>query len=352
MRKKKSINIGVNPHVRPGNDVRPASLFIVFSALCLFIFSSLDTLRAQDIHFSQIDVNTVIYNPAYTGFFDGGSRFGVAYRNQWSTVSRAFQTVAATAEVALSRRRFYRDGLSLGVMLYNDRAGTLQYGTTAGSLALSYFKALGLNGNNFISLALQAGGGQAGFNTAEIDMDDPSDIITTTSANFISLAAGAAWFYQPNDDLYFKLAIAGHNLNRPNISYSYMSDAYIERRISLYSRAEYRAWSNLSLLPLIATMYQRNYRETMLGCDFKWYLSESSGSILNISAGLHYRWRDAAIIELVAEYNSFTFAFTYDANFSKLTPASNTVGAFELGIVYHANTTKRIKRKALPCPVM
>lgn len=340
-------------NAEPYSDETFGHQLSTFLFLLFISFSSLINLtQAQDIHFSQIDVNPVIYNPAYAGFFDGGTRFGVAYRNQWASVSRAFQTVAATAECAILRRRYYRDGLSVGVMLYNDRAGTLQYGTTAGNIILSYFKALGNQGNNFISLAVQGGGGQAGFNTAGIDMDDPSDMIQNTSATFATLSAGAAWFYQPVDDLYFKIALAGHNLNRPNVSYSSMSDAFIERRLNGYLRAEYRAWSNISLLPLAAAMLQKNYRETMLGCDVKWYVSESTGNNISFSGGIHYRWRDAALVELIAEWKSFTFALTYDANISKLTPASKSIGSFEIGIVYRTNSEKRVKRRALPCPVM
>ena len=344
-------NQGAEPK-EPTTECGRVTCLPLLILILIFHFSIINPLNAQDIHFSQIDVNPVIYNPAYTGFFDGGTRFGIAYRNQWASVSRAFQTVAATAECALLRRRYFRDGLSVGVMLYNDRAGTLQYGTTAGNLSLGYFKAIGNKGNNFISLAIQAGGGQAGFNTAEIDMDDPSDLLEKTSTNYVTVAAGAAWFYQPNDDLYFKLAVAGHNLNNPDISYSSMEDARIERRLSGYARAEYRAWGDISLLPLAAHLWQKNYHETIVGCDVKWYLSESSGHIFNVSGGIHYRWRDAALVELVAEWNSFTFAFTYDANISKLTPASKSIGSFEIGIVYRTISGKHVKRKALPCPVM
>lgn len=318
----------------------------------LALWTLTPSAKSQDIHFSQIDINPIIYNPAYTGFFDGGTRFGVAYRNQWASVSRAFQTMAATAECAIVRRRYYGDGVSLGVMLYNDRAGTLQYGNTAGNLSIGYYKAIGNQGNHFISVGIQGGGGQSGFNTAEIDMEDPTDLLEKTSTNFFTITAGVAWFYQPTDELYFKLAFAGHNLNRPNISYSSMSDAFIERRLSSYARAEYRAWGNISLLPLAAFMLQRNYRETMLGCDVKWYVSESSGNSLSLCGGIHYRWRDAALVELAAEWNSFVFAFTYDANISKLTPASKTIGSLEFGIIYRAHPGKRVKRKALPCPVM
>ena len=36
--------------------------------LCLYLLLS-PSLRSQDIHFSQIDINPVALNPAYNGFF-------------------------------------------------------------------------------------------------------------------------------------------------------------------------------------------------------------------------------------------------------------------------------------------
>ena len=56
--------------------------------------------------------------------------------------------------------------------------------------------------------------------------------------------------------------------------------------------------------------------------------------------------------QLTAEYNSFLFALTYDANISKLTPASKSFGAIELGIVYRMANNKRVNRKAMPCPII
>ena len=308
--------------------------------------------ECQDIHFSQIDINPILFNPAYSGFFDGTGRFGLAYRNQWASVSKAFQTVAATAEMSLARRRYYRDGLNLGMILYNDRAGTLHYGTTAGNIILSYYKALGSSNNNFVSLALESSCGQAGFNTSDIEMQDPSDKLENTSANFISIGGGVAWFYQPNDEVYLKLGLSARNINKPDISYLELRDAFIERKMSLYARLEYRAWSNVSLLPLVACMVQNNYREILFGGDVKYYLSEASHQTLIASAGIHYRWRDAALVELALEYNAFIFALTYDANLSKLTPASKSIGSFELGIVYRMIKNKKVNRKAMPCPII
>ncbi len=250
------------------------------------------------------------------------------------------------------RRRYWRDGLSLGLILYSDRAGTLHYGTTAGNVILSYYKALDNRNNNFISVAGEVGMGQAGFNPADVEFEDPTESLENTSANYISLGTGIAWFYQPNDILNFKIGLAAHNLNRPDISYLTGDDTHIERKYSSYARAELRLWPSVALLPLVAAMFQRNNREIVFGCDAKWYLSESSFQQISIGAGLNYRWRDAAMVELTAEYNSFLFALSYDANLSKLTPASKSFGAFEIGIIYRLIKNKHVKRKAIPCPII
>ena len=108
----------------------------------------------------------------------------------------------------------------------------------------------------------------------------------------------------------------------------------------------------MALLPVAAVVLQRNYTEALVGCDVKWYLSESSDRTVSFSGGINYRWRDAMLVQLTAEYNSFLFALTYDANISKLTPASKSFGAIELGIVYRMANNKRVNRKAMPCPII
>ena len=85
--------------------------------LCLYLLLS-PSLRSQDIHSSQIDINPVALNPAYNGFFDGSGRFGLAYRSQWSSVSKPYQTFLASGEFSLHRNRFHRSGLNLGLLLY------------------------------------------------------------------------------------------------------------------------------------------------------------------------------------------------------------------------------------------
>ncbi len=327
------------------------SLTRITGILTLLLLAALP-LKGQDIHFSQIDTDPMLFNPAYTGFSDATARFGLIYRNQWATVSDAFQTMAATAEVSLLRRRYWRDGLSLGFIFAADRAGTLHYGTTAANVILAYYKSLNPSNNHFISVAAEGSVGQSGYLTDEIDFEDPAEQMALTSLRFLTFGVGAAWFYQPTDDLYFKVGVAARNLNEPDLTYLGLGDSRLFRKYTFYSRAEYRFNPVWSVLPLAAVQLQRQYSEARFGCDAKWYYSETSDRQISFGGGIHYRWRDAALVQLFAEYNAFLFALHYDANFSKLTPASRSIGSFEVCMVYRLVKNQRVRRRAIPCPIM
>lgn len=308
------------------------------------------TSEAQDIHFTQPDINPVLFNPAYNGFFEGTGRFGLAYRNQWASVTKPFQTLAVTAEYAILHRRYQRDGLSIGTIIFADKEGELSYGNTAASILLSYYKAL--DDRNIVSVGIQGGWGRSGFDIANARFQDNRDVVAEQSVHYPLISAGVAWYCQPREDFFLKVGAAAHNINRPNISYLGLKDTYMERHYNIYARAEYRYWSNVSLLPLLAFQWQRNYSEYLFGMDAKWYLSEGSRDLLALSAGLYYRWRDALNVVLATDYNAFTFALCYDANLSKLTAASRSIGAFEFQLTYRLNRSVHLKYKALPCPII
>ena len=304
----------------------------------------------QDIHFSLVDVNPILFNPAYSGFFDGTGRFGVAYRNQWATVSAPFQTFAATGEIALVKRRYNRDGFGLGLILLGDRAGSLHYGTVSGTGVLSYYAAV--NNYNFLSVAFEAGYGQTGFDASLAKFQEPNDPLTDQNVAYPLVGAGVAWYFGPTDSFRMKVGVAAHNLNQPKLTYLNTDDAHVYRRYNAYARLELRQWVTFSLLPMVAVQVQNQYRELMAGTEAKWYLSETRGQLFALSVGAYYRWRDAALVTATVEHNDFVYSIGYDVNLSKLTPASHTVGAFELQLVYRLGMQSKIKHKAMPCPII
>ena len=307
-------------------------------------------LWAQDIHFSMLDLDPLLFNPAYSGFFDGEGRFGVIYRNQWASVSTPFQTISATAEWSLMQSRRNHNGLSMGLWVSADRAGTLDYGSTSASAILSYYQRIA-NDNNLISVAAEIGVGQAGFSPENIILQDGMESFVREKTLYPTLGTGLAWFHQLSDETYTKIGLSTRNLNEPNISYLGMDDTRLSRRYNLYGRAEWRGWQRVSLLPVVGFQYQKGFSELVYGCDVKWYLNERPRHYLALSAGLLGRHGDAAALNLSVEWQAWTFAISYDANLSKLAEASHTLGAFEIGIIYKLTKHDR-RHSALPCPII
>ena len=323
---------------------------LIHLALWGLLFLGNNIAQGQSVHFSQIDINPTLFDPAYAGFYEGQGRFGVNYRNQWASVSEPYQTFSLTAEMSIMRNRRMRNGLNVGLYAYTDRAGSLNYGTTAADVILSFYQALSSQGNNLLSIALACGPGQSGFDRENAHTTDPEDF-KLNRVNYFNLSAGLAYFHQFRNDFCLKVGLSGQHLNRPNISYYETNDTYLERKWNGYVRGEVRITYLLSLMPVIATQFQNQYSEIIYGLDTKWYLDESSSHYMTFLAGLMFRHNDALILNLGMEYNAFIFALSYDANISKLVAASRTLGALEIGIVYKLNKAAKNRKKSIKCPV-
>lgn len=303
---------------------------------------------AQDIHFSQVDADPVLLNPAYSGFYEGLGRFGVVYRNQWASVSVPFSTLAASGEMAVWRGGGRR-GLSVGGTLFADKAGTLNYGTVSGHLSTAYYQALNRSGSSVLSVGVEVGWAQSGFDPSQAEMEEAGEGFEVRKVHYPLLAAGLAWYWQPTPDFHLKAGLSFRNLNRPNISYMKLDETYLARRYSLFARAEYRCWQSISLLPVLMSQVQGKHREVVFGGDVKWYIEEGGSREVSLRAGVAMRAADALIANLMLEYNSLLFTFSYDANISGLAVASGGMGAFEAGLVYRLAKGNK-KTKALKCP--
>lgn len=316
------------------------------SLLLLTLFSS--ALKGQDIHFSQVDADPLLLNPAYTGFYNGLGRFGAIYRNQWASVSIPYQTLALTGELAVWRSPSQRSGFSMGLSFFSDHAGTLHYGSTISQLSAAYFFALNRRSNNFLSVGLEGGFCQAGFDPSSAQLEDPTEVFATPQIHYPLLAAGVAWYYQPSGDFHTRIGLSVRNINRPNITYMQTDDTFMEPHYSLSMRAEYRHWHSCSLMPVVLFQMQGSHYEWVYGADLKWYLAEGGQHEISLRGGLALRQADALICNLLIEYDAFLFNFCYDANISGLAIASRGIGAFEVGLVYRLSKSPK-KTKAIKC---
>ena len=151
------------------------------------------------------------------------------YRNQWATVSIPYQTFAFSGEVALWRSRNMNSGLSAGVSLFNDHAGTLHYGTTSGHLSLAYYRAVNRAATSYLSFGVEGGYAQSGYDPSQAAPQDPSETFGTQQVGYPLLAAGVAWYWQPTGDFHTKVGFSVRNINRPNISYMQLDRVFLHR---------------------------------------------------------------------------------------------------------------------------
>src|SRR3954464_7395152 len=100
----------------------------IFSLLILICTCFI--MPAQDIHFSQVNETPLFLSPANTGFFNGYIRATANYRNQWSSMNKAFQTQAIAIDGGLFRSKKRQAFMGLGLTIFRDQAGVAKVRTT------------------------------------------------------------------------------------------------------------------------------------------------------------------------------------------------------------------------------
>lgn len=317
----------------------------------LFLWATA-TASAQDVHFSQLDFNPLLLNPAYSGFIDGGARVGAAYRTQWASVSYPFQTFALTADGLVLRDRYRRNGLGLGGRFYRDKAGTLDYGTTSVEAMAAYNRTLDWSGVHHLSLGVSLGYHQLGYDVSQVTLYDEGETLDQQHRRYLTVGAGVAWSCEPDDGWWLRVGLAAHNLNQPSLALLEGDDSRLAQRWLLSARWGRMLGDHWLLSPVLQVQRQQGNNELCYGADVRWLLGDDDRHHLLLGAGLALRHADAAIISLMAEYNALQVIFCYDANTSSLSDASSGYGAVELGVGYRFVKSQKKRRKALPCPIM
>ncbi len=321
---------------------------ILTGILAMVLFSN-SYLQAQDIHFSQFYETSILRNPSFTGIFSGDYKVGAVYRSQWSSISKPYQTAMVTAETRLPVRGLANDFVSIGLLAYYDKAGSVSLQTLTLYPALNYNKSLSSQKATFLSVGFTGGFIQRSFDPTKATFDnqyqngrfDPAnptgENIPDPSFNQLDMGAGVSFNTTTGQDnnVNIVLGLAGYHFSRPKYSF------YSDRNINVAMR--FNASAGLSVQVNDAFSYQVHanhmsqgtYSETIAGGLISWNKMEPSSStiIFSLMGGVFYRFGDAIIPTVKIRYQDLSFGMSYDANVSKLTTASNLRGGYELTII-------------------
>lgn len=310
------------------------------------------TFAQQDVHFSQFFNSPLTVNPASAGIFDGDFRAIMNYRNQWSSISEPYVTMAASIDMPVLRK--INNGMfGLGLNFFKDDAGDSKMSTTNVGLSLAYhLDVSGGQNNNFISVGFQAAMVQRSMSIGSLTWDDQwngvtfdQDIPTAeqfggSSLSAFDMATGIHWYYVPKDGMRFFSGLSMYHLTSPEVAFN--DESALLKKFTFHGGGEIPAGDDLAILLNTIWVQQGPNRYIDIGAEAKIFLQERSKftnfkNPMYFTIGPYLRLGDAAYIVSRFNWNGLSLAVSYDFNMSSLTTATGGNGGFELMLGYKAD---------------
>lgn len=336
-----------------------------YPLVVVLLLCNMQSVFAQDPHFSQFFEAPLLRNPSLAGLFEGDVRVQAVYRNQWGSVTVPYKTTSLNAEYKQPVGEGY-DFVTIGMQILQDRAGTINFTTTNVLPALNYHKSLSGDKSRYLSLGFMGGWVQRRIDRSKITTDNQFDGVgwnpslsdgeefLTTNYNYwdasVGMSYNSTFGINPGDVYFFGLAL--HHLNRPKNSF--YKNPIIELKPKWVASAGVKLTINEISYLTIQGDYskQGDYTETVAGALYSYKIGpEPDNPDYIIHFGGFMRLKDAFIPVVKIDYKPFSVALSYDANISQLKTASQSRGGVELSVSYAGflgrdNST----RNAVLCP--
>ena len=319
--------------------------------------------QAQDIHFSQIHASPTTLNPAMTGLFDGDFRMGAVVRQQWRSASANYRTIAASADGKVMELGSM-GMLTMGVNLFADRAGDLDFTTSSANLTIGAARRLNDAGDHWISVAIQGGFLHQYVDYSKLDVFDiePVSMTGNGSAAAADVSVGVSWTKRVGRKHRLYAGGALFHLSQPDLAMVGQIEGYREnlaRRGVVHGGGDFQLTERYALMPSFIYMEQSPHREMTMGGYVRYHHGKRPASDDGtIYLGSWFRWfyrpdiptgSDAVVLSARWDKNGVSYGFSYDVNVSTLTRASQGFGGPELSVIYVGRRAKQPRYK-VDCP--
>ncbi|MFT7589391.1 MAG: type IX secretion system PorP/SprF family membrane protein [Limisphaerales bacterium] len=339
----------------------------IMRLVCCLILLACTTVQGQDIHLSQIHASPTFLNPAMTGLYDGDFRLIANYKQQWRNTTANYRTLALGFDSKISDLD-NQGFLAVGLNLFSDKAGDLDFSTTSAMLTFSAAKSLDRRGKHMIMMAVQGGLIRNSLDYTMLNVFDPEPSIvagSTSQVNVMDASAGIAWYSRFDNHLVYGGISASH-LGQPDMAMIGRGLNYeekLQRKFIFHGGGEFKLNNKYTLMPSFITMEQLPHREWLFGSFIRYDHSEykrDKGSSFYLGAWYRYFLRtdiksssDGLVLSARLDQNKLTYAFSYDLNFSSLSRATKGIGGPELSIIYVGRwngTSKGNSKSKIDCP--
>lgn len=311
--------------------------------LLMLAVLSMGSALGQDIHFSQFFETPLLRNPALAGIFKGDFRLQMVYRDQWRSVTDGYKTGSLNGEYKLPVGKL-DDFLTVGGQVLFDRAGTAALTQVSILPVINYHKSLSAEQNRYLSLGFMGGVVNRHFDRSKITTDDSypgggpgNEPTINTDYTYMDGSVGLSYNSNLNadpEDNYY-VGVAYHHFTKPKNSFFRDPSVQLNPKIVVSGGLRFGVTEYSYITIQADHSMQKEYQETITGAMYGFKIgSEIEKPDYVLHGGLFLRWNDALIPVVKVEHLGFAFAFSYDANISKLKPASLGRGGFELSLSY------------------
>lgn len=318
---------------------------------------------AQDRHYSQFYLAPLNANPGNTGVFNGDIRAYTMYRMQWFTVTNPYKTFTIAVDGPVFKKKMRRDDFfAAGLEITNDNVGTPHLKTNSYNALMSFTKYIGGRQKHNITLGYEIGYAIKSVSTGGLSWDSQYDGISYNpgvgvneggggATGYLDMSTGIVWNFTTTHLFRSALGFSFHHFTAPNVSVHGGSDRLIPK-FGVQWNIGYKLseTSNTTLLPSLMAYQQGTSILLDGGLNVKYVLEEHSRytnfqTDKSVYFGVFYRFRDAAYVTIRYEYSYFSGGLAYDINISGLTPASKSVGGFELNLAYRGMFGRNLNAK-------
>lgn len=318
------------------------------------------SLKAQDIHFTQYFTSPLTLNPAMTGLVADDLRFSGNYRSQWASVSpNPYVTATMSFDIATLKGKLPEgDALGLGFLGLYDKSGSGGLTNTTVGLSMSYHKAFGRDRQQHLSIGMQGMLVQKNINFAKLTFEDQYDansgtLMYTTNEFFNNADLtypdfnfGAMYSGKVADYATFYLGYSYYHLTQPVETFIGGTSSHkIHPRHTGYIGGSFDMNPNTVLYASGLYQAQAGAQEVVLGAAVGFVLNPGHDMEYQKNTTFYlggwYRYQDAVAPYVGLEWSKMRLGISYDVNISSLTPATRSVGAYEVSLIYFGRINKR-----------
>lgn len=319
--------------------------------LIALIGVGLTSFAQQDRHFSMAFANPVLKNPGAAGHGLGSVQVFTNFRTQWFTLSnQPFRNWSASIDASILGSTLSNGYIGIGANMINDVSGDGKYTINVVQIPLNYTLEIGKE--KYLSVGIQPGVYAQNINEGALYFDNQwngagfnTALPTGESLSAFNLSKfdlGAGLYYDAffKENFNFQAGVSALHLTAQPVSFYNLAEK-LYRNFNFSAIAHY--WpedSKISYHPAVWGQVQGPNFEVIFGNNFEFELkpvSRHTGYFdgMALSLGLYYRTGDAFITNLIYKAGPLSLGVGYDVNLSRLSVATNSVGAVEVFLKFN-----------------